>query len=188
MKIIDIDDSTVLAYEFTDKNMLPNEQHQAAYRLLDVLLDECYGLDLSKLEITENSHGKPCFKEGVAEFNITHTKGLVSCIICGNGMCGVDAELIKDVRENTYKRFMTDEEAKVYEKLDGSLKNEYFFKIWTLKEARVKAYGTGIDSEFKNAGFIPGEQVSSTDWNFWYYQWQLQNGDDSYVISAAVEK
>lgn len=188
MKIVDIDQFTVLAYEFVEEGMLYTEQHKAAWQLFqDVLLD-CYDIHLEEKEVLEGEKGKPYFADHCVEFNITHTKGLVACVICGNSQVGVDAEKIRDGVEKAAKKVMTENEMKHYNLLACAAQREYFFKIWALKEALGKAYGCGINNDFAKPEFILADTIACTDYRFWYYQWSISNEKNEYIISVAVEK
>lgn len=188
MKIIDIDKFSAAAYEFTDAGLSHKEQHEAAVELLKNLLYDFYGICYDDKKVLEGKHGKPYFEDGCVSYSITHAKGIVACIICGNSETGIDAELIRHGREKTIKKFMTKNEMSIYESLDADEKDEYMFRIWTLKEAVAKAYGTGIDGNFSKPEFVPGDNPISTDNTFWYYQWKVSGGERDYIISAALEK
>lgn len=188
MEIIDIDKFSVAAYEFTDAGFTHKEQHEAASELLKNVLYDCYGICYDNRKILEGKHGKPYFEDRCVNYNITHAKGIAACIICGNSEVGIDAEPIRPGREKTIKKFMTKNEMALYESLAAGDKDEYMFRIWTLKEAIAKAYGTGIDENFSKPEFILGDNPMSTDNTFWYHQWKVSDGDRDYIISAALEK
>lgn len=188
MKIVDIDRFTVMAYEFLKEGMKYREQHEAAWRLLEDVLLDCYDIRLSGKNILEGEHGKPYFEDDCVCFNVTHTKGLAACIVCGNSSVGVDAEMIQNAREKTIRKFMTPGERAHFETLLEPERSEYFFRIWTLKEALAKAYGTGIGENFSKPEFKPSDRPTCTDTAFWYYQWKVRSGEREYIISAALEK
>lgn len=188
MKIIEIDDYSVAAYEFLEQGMTREKQHEAAVTLLKNLLADCYGIRYEDKMLLKGEHGKPYFADHCAEFNVTHTKGLAACIICGNSRVGIDAELVREGRESTIRRFMTEKEKRQYEQLALEERKKYFFQIWTLKEAVAKAYGTGIGGNFAKPEFTLSKPPVSTEDGFWYYQWEVASGDERYIISAALEK
>lgn len=188
MEIIDIDRFTVVAYEFTDPDLICREQHEAAVKLLKNVLYDCYGIRYEEKTLLEGKHGKPYFEDKSVCFNITHTKGLVACMICGNSETGIDAEPVRSGREKTVRKFMTQKEREHFEALQEPEKTEYLFRIWTLKEALAKAYGTGIDADFAKPEFEVGQSVSGSDNGFWYYQWKLSDRGQDYILSAALEK
>lgn len=188
MKIIDIDSYSVAAYEFLEAELTHKEQHEAAIDLLKSVLSDCYDICYEDKLMLEEKHGKPYFADHCAEFNITHTRGLAACIVCGNSRVGIDAELIREGREGTVRKFMTENEKQQYLQFAPEERKEYFFRIWTLKEAVAKAYGTGIGENFFRPEFTLSDPPVCTDDGFWFYQWKVTSGDGDYIISAALEK
>lgn len=188
MKIVDIDRFTVLAYEFVDEEMIYPEQHKVAWQLLQDVLFDCYDIRIEEKELLEGEKGKPYFADHCVEFNITHTKGLIACVICGNSNVGVDAEKVRDGAEKAAKKVMSENERKHYNSLSCTEQREYFFRIWTLKEALGKAYGSGISNEFSKPEFVLSDTISCTDNRFWYHQWTVSNEEKEYIISVAMEK
>ena len=123
-----------------------------SYYLLGQMIDEVFGDDISKLKINENDNGKPYFERSNIYFNISHTDDAVACIVSDN-IVGIDIEKIKNYNERLLKYSMNEEEI---------INNEEdFFKFWTLKEAYVKATGTGLSHGFKNIKFINTDSLHS---------------------------
>lgn len=188
MKIVDIDRFTVMAYEFLEEGMIRSEQHNTAWELLEAVLAECYDIRISDKRVLENEHGKPYFEDCCVSFNITHTNGLAACIICANSEVGIDAEGIRAARQKVIRKFMTETEKAHFERLSEAERPEYFFRIWTLKEAHSKVMGTGIGKDFSKPEFVPSDRPVCTDNRFWYYQWKVRNKEQDFIISAALEK
>ncbi len=108
-----------------------------------------------------NQHGKPEVKKlrelPEIEFNITHTKGLCACVVGMDAEVGVDAENIN--RQCNYKKlaqrmFSADENALLDSSDEPSVQ---FYKYWTLREAYVKALGTGLSGSSKDFYFTMSE-------------------------------
>ena len=90
------------------------------------------------LKVEFNENGKPLI-EGI-NFNISHSHNLVAVAISSHEV-GIDLELIED-KDNSKiaKKIMNEEEYQKY------LKNkEYFYKVWTKKEAYLKRKGLALD-------------------------------------------
>lgn len=100
--------------------------------------------------------GKP-FLVGAEEleFNLSHTNGFVSCAIARGVEVGVDVERVDRSVEavDIARRFFADEEWKYIEGLPEGLQRDAFFRIWTLKEAYVKACGRGFDLPLRDFWF-----------------------------------
>ena len=98
---------------------------------------------------SHGEHGRPEISNPNAaalRFNLTHTAGLVGCVVTLDNDCGIDAELISD-RHNpagiAERMFSTDESVEL-KQLKDAAQLDYFFTRWTLREAYVKARGIGI--------------------------------------------
>lgn len=87
--------------------------------------------------------GAPNFQ---LQFNVSHSHGLALYALTLNKAVGVDLELVNTELDglSIAQRFFTEREAKVLANLPQYLQQQYFFNYWTLKEAVVKAIGSGL--------------------------------------------
>jgi 4'-phosphopantetheinyl transferase len=111
----------------------------------------CFGdAEPHRWEFGSNAHGKPELVSASAGhplcFNLSHTMGLVACLV-GTGLAlGIDAEALNrrlpDVAhmDAYFARCEIDD----IESLPLGLQAERFLDYWTLKEAYVKARGLGL--------------------------------------------
>ncbi|MBC8757075.1 4'-phosphopantetheinyl transferase superfamily protein [Kordia sp. YSTF-M3] len=107
-------------------------------------------IDLSVL--TYNQYGRPSIP-GKIDFNISHSKTLVMCVVTTNGSIGIDVEALKPIDKTDFYNCWTPTETKaIYTDLE-----EYntFYTYWTKKEAVVKAIGNGLN--------IPLQDIEITD-------------------------
>ncbi len=97
-------------------------------------------LSLMKIddEVILQENGKPVLKRRGAFISASHSSDFVLCGI-SKFPIGVDVEKIRPVNLKAAKRFCSEKE------LENCRNEEYFFKIWTLKEAYFKLYGTVSD-------------------------------------------
>jgi len=167
--------------------------------LLRIALSKYADVPVEAWQFICNEHGKPEIAR-VADlpeisFNITHTNGLCACVITRSAAVGIDAENIN--RRCKYKglakRMFSDDEN---EALDVS-KNPYqqFYNFWTLREAYVKALGTGLSGSSKDFSFTMGGNdkcvsinhvnQSAEDDN---HQFALYKPTDDHVLSVAIMK
>lgn len=119
--------------------------HNEAYRLLDTVLR---GVGCFEYEIERTPLGKPYIKDSDLHFSISHTEGLVCCVV-SDVECGIDCEKVVE-KENIKEfcdRFFVLGEIDVMKKC--GYKNEEFFKIWTCKEAIGKKLGLGVAKTMK---------------------------------------
>jgi 4'-phosphopantetheinyl transferase len=113
---------------------------------------------------SRGAHGKPRLTEASAatslRFNLTHTADLCACVVTRSIRCGVDAEHVG--RENKLmpiaRRMFSDMElATLHGKTDAEIQQRFFY-YWTLREAYVKAKGTGLGGSSKAFHFRVDEQ------------------------------
>lgn len=88
--------------------------------------------------------GKPVFSENTSlQFSISHCRGTV-LLAFGKRPLGADIEYVKKANIKVAERFFTREE---YDRIAGGKEeeqNDVFCRIWTGKEAVVKAAGGGL--------------------------------------------
>lgn len=91
-------------------------------------------------EFSYNAYKKP-YVEGIpAAFNVSHSGDLVVCSFTQGAENGVDVEKVQLVNVNEYKVVLTDDEYHALKIADPVR----FFKLWTVKEAVMKADGRGF--------------------------------------------
>ena len=144
--------------------------------------------------IRETQGGKPTlesFGQAVG-FSISHTDGLVGVLLSSNSSSGIDIESLSrqvDVQKFA-KRSCSDLEREWLSRHDLSDQSAAFLKLWTLKEAYLKATGLGISVPLNQLsfGFSDGihlldlrDQLKRFDhWSF--TQWEQ---DDQHVVAVA---
>ncbi|KAG7668045.1 putative 4'-phosphopantetheinyl transferase [Nannochloris sp. 'desiccata'] len=115
----------------------------------------------SSLVFERNEHGKPeiAHPKASLRFNLTHTPGLIGVAVTSGAAVGLDAESInRKTKGNPLKlaqrRFAT-LEIEQLDRLQGDTETQaaLFIKLWTLKEAYVKAIGKGIGAPPGLRGF-----------------------------------
>ena len=132
--------------------------HQEAQRqfvlgrvLLRTALARYTGAHPKSIEFAYNHHGKPALRspsEMRLEFSLSHTRGLVVCAVALACPVGVDVEDRR--RPHTIaplelaRRYFAPAETAVLERLPAERQLAAFLDFWTLKEAFVKACGTGL--------------------------------------------
>ncbi|KAL3532106.1 hypothetical protein ACH5RR_005627 [Cinchona calisaya] len=109
------------------------------------------------LKFMKNVHGKPEVDWQLGEnwhppplhFNISHTSSLIACGVTINSPIGIDVEqkhrTIKHNILSFARRYFSKHEHQVLSAIsDPQLQQQEFIKLWTLKEAYVKALGRGF--------------------------------------------
>ena len=116
----------------------------AVYLLLRLALHEVYGID-EVVEFDYAKKGKPSLiKYPQIHFSLSHSHNTAACAVSDYEV-GVDIQQIAHISEKVAKRVLTNEEYEVYS--HSQTPDEYFCKIWTIKESYVKQTGVGITIE-----------------------------------------
>jgi 4'-phosphopantetheinyl transferase len=131
-----------------------------AHVLLRKVLSAYVDVDPSAWQFSQNQHGRPEISGPdivpLLRFNLTHTNGLVACIVTLELDCGIDVEQLS-VRGNLMaiaeKMFAASEQLTL-KRLDGQAFLDRFFTYWTLREAYCKALGVGIAFSKKDYCFV----------------------------------
>ena len=105
------------------------------------ILKKKFGIEEEVVVLPE---GKPVFRgNGDVNFNISHSGGYV-VLAFGNAPLGVDIECVKQANLKLAKRFFTKEEYTYLLEQKEDEQKDAFCRIWTGKEAVVKAEGSGL--------------------------------------------
>lgn len=107
-----------------------------------------------------NSHGKPAIANPIElplQFNLSHTLNRVGLAVTLGREIGVDVEKIKTVEQvrGLALRCFTEEENRYLFDGDKETVLWRFFKLWTLKEAYIKACGRGLSISLQALSFSP---------------------------------
>lgn len=135
------------------------QEHALGRSLLLCGLWDLCGIRLSKEQLESGlaagEHGKPYLADRPdIQFNITHCDGLAACAFSAVPV-GIDAELPGYFAEVLINKALSEDEKKTLSAagLTESLRREWFFRFWTLKEAYVKMTGTGVDIPLREISF-----------------------------------
>ena len=96
------------------------------------------------LEWKYNEHGKPYMANG-PYFSISHCKEGIAVAI-DDAPIGIDIEAIRHANEDLIERTMNEEEKRLIANSQQPIADREFTRLWTQKEAIVKAEGIGIMS------------------------------------------
>lgn len=174
------------------------KEHTLGRTLLLEGLKELFGvyttLDELKTHLIFAKRGKPHLKDYPdIYFNISHTQGLVACAFYDQPV-GVDVEMAGHFADVLIKRVLSDEEKMLLDEqgITPALRQEWFYRLWTLKEAFVKrnGVGVGLGTELKSISFtfdlnsIPFK-IGCSDSGICCFQEILPGG---YVLSLCFSK
>ncbi len=126
------------------------QQFLAAHALLRQSLSSQVDVPPQTWRFGEGPHGKPHLtapsQVPCPWFSLSHTRGLVLCALSWAGPVGVDAERFDRrarVDDLIPRVCSADEQGSLAGLQDGDLRGA-FFRRWVLKEALLKALGTGL--------------------------------------------
>lgn len=161
------------------------KEHLMGLTLLSHGLKDLYGIDLALKDLPEQigfgQWGKPFLKDYPnIHFNISHSHLLG---ICGfdDTPIGVDLEKPKKFHAAILKKALSPEETAIMESLGDNeeARREYFARLWTLKESRVKLTGEGLTIPIVGFSFTidmvnDPSPVTGSEKNFFYLQKRFQ--------------
>jgi 4'-phosphopantetheinyl transferase len=121
-----------------------------AHGLLRLILSRYAQSEPGELGFRLSAYGKPALdvESGgdAIRFNLSHSHGLALVAVTRHREIGVDLEWIRDDLEveQIACRFFSPREVAMLHELPEAMRNEAFFRCWTLKEAYIKALGKGL--------------------------------------------
>lgn len=100
------------------------------------------------LRLAYGLRGKPFLPNSDLHFNLSHADGLIVLAVSKGAEIGVDVERVRPIPE---MKMMVRDNFSLYEQaalwsLPAAAQSDAFFRIWTRKEAYVKAIGDGYMS------------------------------------------
>jgi 4'-phosphopantetheinyl transferase len=126
-------------------------QHLVTRALVRTVLSTyCPSVDPRAWEFVTGPFGRPEIAapriQPTLRFNLSHTDGLIVCLVADDREVGVDVE---DIRRAGYTveiadRYFSPDEVRELRSWPAERQGERFFDYWTLKEAYIKARGLGL--------------------------------------------
>lgn len=140
--------------------------------------------------IGRTASGRPHLsrKQSQLSFNLTHSDDCLIIAFSQYAEPGIDLELLSreaDV-EGIAKRFFSGDEYAQLQQCSSVVRDEFFYRLWTLKEAAVKASGLGLAKGLRQFEFSqPGtgrftHSTRCAAFSFWSAR------VDSAVVAAAL--
>jgi 4'-phosphopantetheinyl transferase len=87
-------------------------------------------------------------------FNLSHTEDLVAMAVCRHVRVGIDVEKLSSVSLAVADRFFSAAEVAELRALPADTQPRRFMQLWTLKEAYLKAVGTGLAGGLGRMSFL----------------------------------
>jgi 4'-phosphopantetheinyl transferase len=165
---------------------LPAAQRQFAItRALQRHALSAYAADIhpSEWRFQESAEGRPSlappFEHTGLHFNLSHTEDLVAMAVCRHVRVGIDVEKLAPVSLAVADRFFSAAEVSELRALPAGAQPRRFMQLWTLKEAYLKAIGTGLAGGLGRMSFLFAttgdfhferpEDADAARWQFYQY-------------------
>jgi 4'-phosphopantetheinyl transferase len=105
----------------------------------------------------------PCPDGRGLRFNLSHTRGLVCCVVAWELEVGIDAEQHRrlDDLDALARHCFDPGEGRVISAAPQPQRTSSFYDYWTLKEAYLKATGIGLSAGLDRFGFRLGQDGAS---------------------------
>lgn len=125
--------------------------------LLRRLLADRLQCQASELLFCTNPHGKPELSDQRWQFNLSHSGNWLVIALCAKGPLGVDIELGQRRRQTLplARRFYATSEYEWLAALPAEEQESAFYRLWSRKEAVLKAHGAGIAAGLDKVCFVP---------------------------------
>ncbi|AHM58282.1 4'-phosphopantetheinyl transferase [Flammeovirgaceae bacterium 311] len=143
-------------------------------------------------DIKYSAHQRPYF-DHTFDFNIAHSGEFVLCAISKTHKVGVDIEEVRATELNDFHDYFNGQE---WEKIINSNQHFHeFYKLWTQKEAIIKASGEGLSIPLKEVLIKDNEAVVNNEkWhliplslNQDYVSYLATDSDSSEVTVQQIE-
>jgi 4'-phosphopantetheinyl transferase len=134
----------------------------AAHAGLRLALAAETGQPPTVLRFTVTPHGKPRLERHSLSFNLSHSGPFAVVATCRGSPVGVDIEMVGRLRDlgGLAGMVMTPNEQAAFTALPENCKQAVFMRLWTRKEALLKADGRGLthDPRKVDVGVDDGEE------------------------------
>jgi len=159
---------------------------------LRIILSKYLNLTPQEIEFSYTSKGKPFLATYPhLEFNLSHSQDLAVCAVTGNSAVGIDLEYEGTISPRSIeriqrlsKRFLTREESQIIQDSDSG--QTKFLKIWTSKEAYLKATGYGLGKLAEVSTLWDKEEIIGLAVNQIPLDWMIYQFSYSHYMGAVV--
>ena len=136
----------------------------------------------------------PPFDRTDLHFNIAHTGGVVAMAVCRHAVVGVDVEKLGRAPLAVAERYFSPAEATQLRALPPDAQPRQFLRLWTLKEAYLKAVGSGLAGGlsrmsfmFEGAESFHFERIDDADAARWQFH-QFEFGAEHLLALAVLPR
>lgn len=132
---------------------------------LRTLLGQCIDVDAGAVRFDYSTAGKPSLANASnglpLHFNLAHSEDVAVVAVTHLAPLGVDVEWVRPLEDAgaLVARFFSSNENRVFNALPPDQRLDAFFRLWTRKEALLKATGEGLGKPLSlvEVSFLAGE-------------------------------
>jgi 4'-phosphopantetheinyl transferase len=158
------------------------DAYVAAHALLRTMLSRHVSIAPAEWRFGKAEGGKPVLDPAQTSaglhFSLTHTRGLAACAVGRSHALGIDAEVWREPAPiELAKRYFAAVEARLVADLAPEERSSAFYRLWTLKEAYLKATGQGLAAALDSFAFsldptriVLGAPEADAAWQFAEFQ------------------
>ncbi len=176
------------------------QRYIAAHGVLRHILSRYAPISPQEWKFKTNHYGKPVLRADTRSpdlyFSLSYTDKYFACAISHEPVIGLDLEKITPTEDlvNQIQRYCSPEEQQILKSLTVHQRQRQFFKLWTLKEAFVKARGIGLVYPIRALSFDLSDELSicvsvddepATESTHWYFE--LYPLEEDHFVSVAVQ-
>lgn len=176
--------------ERVQKMVRGKETYIASRWLLRKVLSRYTSQHARDVEILRTDKGKPYLAHSNIHFSLSHSGRWAVLAVSTSGAMGIDIEAAERKRDlaGIAESYYHPQEFAQLQALAGNQQTDYFYRLWTLKEAFFKATGTGISAGLDKIHFMLNNDeiqaeiatdlaIEKADWKF--HQWTLTADENS---------
>ncbi|MFZ1320224.1 MAG: 4'-phosphopantetheinyl transferase superfamily protein [Ignavibacteria bacterium] len=126
------------------------------------ILSEYISIDADSINISYTEFGKPFIENSKINFNLSHSGDWCFIAVSLIKDIGIDIEKVRKIEDvlKIADRYFAINEYEHIKNFDSTEQINEFFRIWTLKEAFIKAIGEGLSFPLKNFSVISDKSDS----------------------------
>jgi len=174
---------------------ITENQHKTRYMesvfLKKAILSKYLKITMDAVHLCKQKLGKPTLisPKNSLDFNVAHSNNFFVCAIADSGLIGVDVEEINEIDLQTALEFCCNSELVHLNTCNDIERRINFFKLWTLKEAYVKAIGKGLSYPLKYICFdlmdLSSVKIKGNASKKWLFN---INKVDNYILSICTSE
>jgi len=190
------------AQEHARANRFIDSRHGDNFRLVRGTLRLCLADYLKRpaetIQFVANKYGKPEIvpeqNQQALQFNLSHSHRMTAFSYILGKSVGIDIEFIKPLKNisGLAQHVCSAEELEEFYALEDTQQHDAFFRLWTRKEAFIKAKGQGLSMGLRSIyiGFDTSASLHPVQYQGnWLANWLVKDLDcqANYKLAAAVE-